>query len=269
MKVPRSLLFGLLVLSLLALAAGGAPWLAPGDPLSQDLAGGLAGPTRPHPLGQDKLGRDILSRVLYGAGVSLGVSLTVVLVSSLIGVAVGALAGYAGGWTDELLMRLTDILLAFPGILLAIALMAVLGPGVGNVVLALCLMGWVGYARLVRGQILTLKGREFVAAAQAAGAGPARTVARHLLPNAFGPVLVQATFGLAAVILAEAGLSFLGLGVQPPTPSWGAMLSEGKDFLLVAPHLTLFPGLAIMLAVLGFNFLGDGLRDLLDPAGRR
>ncbi len=196
------------------------------------------------------------------------VGLITVGVSSIVGILLGALAGYFGGWTDEVIMRLTDILLAFPGLLLAIALMAVRGPGIPNVIIALSILGWVGYARLVRGQILALKQVEFVTAARALGAPSRRIIGRHLLPNILSPLLVEATFGMAAAILAEAGLSFLGLGTQPPNPSWGAMLNEGRRFLLEAPHLSLFPGLAIMVVVLAFNFLGDGLRDALDPTLR-
>lgn len=245
-----------------------ASWLAPHDPTEQHLARGLERPGWENPFGRDKLGRDIFSRVVYGTRISFAVGLITVAVSACVGVAIGVLSGYAGGAVDELLMRVTDIFLAFPGILLAIALMAILGPNLRNVVIALCLMGWVGYARLVRGQILALREYEFVIAARAIGARPGRIMFRHLLPNALAPVIVEATFGLAGTIIAEAGLSFLGLGAQPPTPSWGSMLNEGRTFILVAPHLTIFPGMAIMLLVLGFNFLGDGLRDALDPKRR-
>jgi peptide/nickel transport system permease protein len=185
-----------------------------------------------------------------------------------VGSIVGALAGYLGGVVDEVVMRLIDILLAFPGILLAIAIMAILGPSLNNVVIALALLGWVTYARLVRGQVLALREYEFVQAARALGADAKRIIARHLMPNVLGPVIVTATFGMAGAIVAEAGLSFLGLGTQPPTPSWGSMLNDGRAFLLTAPHLTTFPGVAIMVIVLGLNFLGDGLRDILDPLGR-
>jgi peptide/nickel transport system permease protein len=259
---------GLLILAVLVVVALLAPYLAPYDPTAVRLAEGLSGPSIAHPLGQDKLGRDILSRIIYGARISLYVGLVTVLLSALVGTVVGAVAGYLGGLVDELVMRLIDILLAFPGILLAIALMAVLGPSLNNVVLALTLVGWVTYARLVRGQVLSLREHEFVLAARALGAGGRRIVLRHLVPNVLGPVVVQATFGIAGAIVAEASLSFLGLGAQPPTPSWGAMLNDGRAFLLIAPHLTTFPGLAIMVVVLGLNFLGDGLRDMLDPRER-
>jgi peptide/nickel transport system permease protein len=242
-----------------------APVLAPHDPARQDLEQDLLTYSRSHPLGTDKLGRDILSRTIYGGRVSLSVGIATVALSLAIGLAIGSLSGYAGGWVDQLLMRLVDILLAFPGILLAIAFTAVLGPGLHHVVIALCLIGWTGYARLVRGEILALREREFVQAAQALGCKPYRVVVRHLLPNLLPPLLIQSTFGLAAAIIAEGSLSFLGLGVEPPTPSWGAMLNEGRQFLLVAPHLTFYPGLAIMITVLGLNLLGDALQDRLQP----
>jgi peptide/nickel transport system permease protein len=196
------------------------------------------------------------------------VGVATVALSLSIGFALGALAGYFGGWLDQVLMRLVDILLAFPGILLAIAFTAVLGPGLDHVILALCLIGWTGYARLVRGEILALREREFVHAARALGCAPGRVILRHLLPNLLPPLLIQATFGLAAAIVAEGSLSFLGLGVEPPTPSWGSMLNEGRQFLLVAPHLTTYPGLAIMITVVALNLVGDALQDRLDTHGR-
>lgn len=262
------LLVGLSVMGLLLVAALLGPALSPQAPSAQRLGEGLRGPSPEHPLGQDRLGRDQLSRLLTGARVSLLVGVAVVGVSLLIGLLVGGLAGVAGGWLDEGLMRLTDIVLAFPGLLLAIALTAVLGPGLDHVILALCLMGWVGYARLVRGQLLALREREYVIAARSIGVGPLRLFGRHLLPNLAGPLLVEASFGMAGAIVAEASLSFLGLGVQPPAPSWGSMLAEGRAYGLLAPHLTLAPGLAIMIVVLGLNLLGDGLRDALEARSR-
>ncbi len=259
---------GLLILIILVFMALFAPFLAPYDPTAIHLAEGLSGPSITHPLGQDKLGRDILSRIIYGARISLYVGVFTVALSALIGTMVGAVAGLLGGVVDEVVMRLIDILLAFPGILLAIAFMAVLGPSLNNIVIALTVLGWVGYARLVRGQVLALREFEFVQAARALGADTRRIITRHLVPNVLGPVIVQATFGMAGAIVAEAGLSFLGLGTQPPNPSWGSMLNDGREFLLISPHLTTFPGLAIMAVVLGLNFLGDGLRDILDPRGR-
>ena len=254
---------GLVILTLLVISALTAPRLAPHDPTRQNLENDLRASSRENPLGTDKLGRDILSRVLYGGRISLLVGVTTVVISLAIGLSIGSLSGYFGGWADQLLMRIVDILMAFPGILLAIAFTAVLGPGLDHVILALCLIGWTSYARLVRGEILALRERAFVQAARALGCKPGRVIARHLLPNLLPPVLIQATFGLAAAIIAEGSLSFLGLGVEPPTPSWGSMLNDGRQFLLVAPHLTTYPGIAIMITVLGLNLVGDGLQDRL------
>lgn len=241
-----------------------APWIAPHDFALTDLPSRLEGPSWSHPFGRDELGRDLLSRVLLGARVSLRVGLIVTSISGCIGVSIGLLAGWWGGWFEEIVMRLTDILLAFPGLLLAIALVALLGPGIDNVILAMCLTGWVGFARLTRGQVLQAREFEFIQAAIALGAPTPRILLRHVLPAISAPLIVEVTFGMAAAILGEASLSFLGLGVQPPTPSWGSILNSGKDFLSY-PHMTIFAGLAIMLSVLGLNFLGDGLRDALDP----
>jgi peptide/nickel transport system permease protein len=251
------------------LAALFGPMLVSIDPAAQTLALRLEGPSLAHLFGLDELGRDIFTRVLYGARISLLVSIVVVSISSVVGIAVGAVAGYFGGVVDEAISRVIDILIAFPGLLLAIALVAVLGPSLTNVVLALSLIGWVGYARLVRGQVLRAREFEFVHAARALGASTARVLIRHVIPTALPAVTVQATLGMGGAILAEAALSFLGLGVQPPTPSWGTMLNGGRIHLLDAPHLTIFPGLAIAVLVLGFNFLGDGLRDALDPMTAR
>jgi peptide/nickel transport system permease protein len=242
-----------------------APWAVPYDPAGQELALRLERPSFEHPFGLDELGRDIFSRVLAGARISLFVGLTVVGISSLVGVMLGSIAGYFGGWLDDVISRTIDVLLAFPGILLAIALVAVLGPSLSNVVMALSAIGWVGYARLVRGQVLKARELEFVQAARALGAGTPRILLRHVIPTTMPAVMVQATLGMAGSILAEASLSFLGLGVQPPTPSWGTMLNGGRLHLLDAPHLTIFPGAAIAVLVLGFNFLGDGMRDAVDP----
>ena len=260
---------GAAIVLVAVLAAVAGPWLVPFDPAAQELALRLAGPSGEHWFGLDELGRDIFARVLSGARISLLVGLVVVGVSATIGVAMGSVAGYFGGRIDEAISRLIDILLAFPGLLLAIAMVAVLGPSLTNVVLALSMIGWVGYARLVRGQVLRAREFDFVLAARALGATTPRILSRHVIPTALPAVTVQATLGMGGAILAEAALSFLGLGVQPPTPSWGTMLNYGRGHLLDAPHLTVFPGIAIAILVLGFNFLGDGLRDALDPATRQ
>src|SRR5437764_10020997 len=258
----------LLTLTLILLAIA-APLLAPFDPDVQDTARRLEAPSREHPLGLDDLGRDVLSRILFGARVSLRVGFSVVFIAAAIGIALGAIAGYFGGAADIAIMRICDILLSFPGILLAIALVAVLGPSLNNVILALATIGWVGYARLVRGQVLKVREMEYVTAARALGARSPRVIVLHVLPNVINPVIVMATLGLAGAILSEAALSFLGLGVQPPTPSWGAMLTSGRRYLGLANHLAIWPGVAIMLAVMGLNFLGDGLIDALDPKYRK
>jgi peptide/nickel transport system permease protein len=260
---------GLVLTLLLIISALAAPVLSPHDPFQQDTSRRLEAPSDDHPLGLDDLGRDVLSRIFYGARVSLRVGFSVVFLASLIGITLGAIAGYFGGFVDVLVMRLCDILLSFPGILLAIALVAVLGPSLNNVVLALVITAWVGYARLVRGQVLKVREMEFVTAARALGARAPRVIILHVLPNIMNPVIVMATLGLGGVILSEAALSFLGLGVQPPTPSWGAMLTSGRRYLGLANHLAIFPGAAIMLAVMGLNFLGDGLIDALDPKFRK
>jgi ABC-type dipeptide/oligopeptide/nickel transport system permease subunit len=252
---------GAVIVSLAVIAALVGPWLVPFDPSTQELALRLEGPSRLHWLGLDELGRDILARVMSGARVSLLVGLVVVSLSAFIGAGLGAIAGYYRGVVDEAVSRLMDILLAFPGLLLAIAVVAVLGPSLANVVLALSLIGWVGYARVVRSQVLQVRELEFVAAARAIGAGTPRILIRHVLPAVLPALIVQATLGMGGAILSEAALSFLGLGVQPPTPSWGAMINYGRAHLLDAPHLTVFPGLAIAMVVLGLNLLGDGLRD--------
>jgi peptide/nickel transport system permease protein len=259
------LVTGTAIVSVAAVAAIAGPLLTPFDPSAQELPLRLTGPTLAHPFGLDELGRDILARVLAGARISFVVGLAVVTVSASVGTLLGAIAGYFGGIVDDLIGRVTDILLAFPGLLLAIALVAVLGPSLANVLFALALIGWVGYARLVRGQVLRARELEYVQAARALGASTLRVLWRHVIPSAIPAVVVQATLGMAGAIVGEAALSFLGLGVQPPTPSWGTMLNGGRAHLLDAPHLTIFPGVAIALLVLGFNFVGDGLRDLADP----
>lgn len=260
---------GAAIVLVVVVAALVGPLVAPFDPSTQEMALRLEGPTGLHWFGLDELGRDIFTRVLYGARISLLVGVVVVGVSASVGIALGAVAGYFGGRVDETISRVIDILLAFPGLLLAIALVAVLGPSLTNVVMALTLIGWVGYARLVRGQVLRAREFEYVQAARAIGARTPRILLRHVIPSTLPAVTVQATLGMGGAILNEASLSFLGLGVQPPTPSWGTMLNYGRGHLLDAPHLTIFPGVAIAILVLGFNFLGDGLRDALDPASQR
>jgi len=248
------------ILLLWAAAALVGPML-PLMPLEVRLDAMLQPPSPALWFGSDELGRSVAERLVVGARVSFLVAVSVVALSGLVGTLTGALAAYAGGWADALLSRVVDLFMAFPGILLAIALSAVLGPGIGNLVIALSLVGWVGYARLARAQVLSLKTRDHVAAAVALGTGRVRIVVRHLLPLLMAPLLVEATFGVAAVIVAEAGLSFLGLGVQPPAPSWGTMIREGARYMLVAPHLVLAPGVAVMLVVLAVNLVGDRLRD--------
>src|SRR3954468_7553822 len=256
---------GTLVVGVALLAALVGPAITPFDPASQQLALRLGAPSLAHPFRLDALGRDILARVLAGARISFLVGLTVVIVSSVVGTCLGAIAGYFGGRVDDVISRVIDTLLAFPGLLLAIALVAVLGPSLVNVLFALTIIGWVGYARLVRGQVLKARELDFVQAARALGARTPRILWRHVIPSAVPAIVVQATLGMAGAIIGEAALSFLGLGVQPPTASWGTMLNGGRAHILDAPHLTLFPGLAIALLVLWFNCLGDGLRDRLDP----
>ena len=257
-----SLAAGATIVALLAMVAMMGPEISQTDPLAIHLADSLARPSAAHLFGCDALGRDVLARIVYGARLSLGVSVSVVLLSLIVGSLVGGIAGLAGGWIDEVIMRSVDIVLAFPGILLAIALAAILGPGLIDLVIALSAMGWTTYARLVRGEVLSLREREYVHAAETLGAGTGRLLVRHLLPAMAGPIAVQATFGVGGIVAAEAALSFLGLGALPPTPSWGNMLDAGRAFVLIAPYLTMAPGIAIGLAILGFNLLGDGLAQL-------
>src|SRR5271165_3074725 len=260
---------GAVMIAAFVLCAIFAPWIAPQDPAYIDLASRLMPPSTAHWFGTDELGRDILSRVIYGARISMLVGTCVVAVSLTLGLIFGSIAGYYGGFLDRFLnVIVMNAFMSFPGILLAIAFVAFLGPGIFNLVLALSIGGWVGYARLVRAQVLAVREREFVEAARALGASDLRIIVRHILPNIIQPVIVQAAIGMAGAILAEATMSFLGLGVPPPTASWGAMLNDGRSHLFDAPHLVLFPAVAVMLAVLSFNFVGDGLRDFLDPRSR-
>lgn len=260
---------GVMLLTLFVICAVLAPWLAPQDPAQLDLGGRLLPPGHGHWFGTDALGRDILSRTLYGARISLIVATSVVSLSLGLGLVAGLAAGFYGGWIDTIInIYVTNAFLALPGTLLAIAFVAFLGPGLFNLILALSISGWVGYARLVRAQVLAVKEREFVEAARALGASDIRILGRHIMPNIVQPLIVQAAIGMAGAVLAEATLSFLGLGVPPPTASWGAMLNDARSHLFDSPHLVIFPAIAVMLAVLSFNFIGDALRDFLDPRTR-
>jgi len=260
---------GFAAAAFLLLVAVLAPLVAPANPFSQNLPGSLESPSVSHWMGTDELGRDILSRVVYGARISLTVSFCVVLGCGLTGLAIGTIAGYFGGWCDRIVnLLLINSFLAFPGILLAIAFAAFFGPGIGKVILALIITGWAGYARLARAQVLKVKELEFVLAARSLGAAHSRIILKHLLPNILQPVLIQATIGMAGAILAESTLSFLGLGVLAPIPSWGSMLNDARGHLFDAPHMVVFPAIAVMTAVLAFNLLGDAWRDWLDPRTR-
>ncbi len=267
----RLAVFGLVVVSVLVTLAVLAPWIATHDVGATNLSERYLSPSAAHWFGTDATGRDIFSRVVYGARISLRVGLIVVAVSASIGTVIGALAGYYGGWVDRIVSGyLFNVFLAFPGLLLAIATVAFLGAGLNKLILALCIIGWVGYARLIRGQVLKVREYDFVQAARALGASNARILFVHVLPNAIQPLIVQASLGMAGAVLSEAALSFLGLGVPPPSPSWGVMLEEARDLstLQAAPHALIFPGVAVALTVLAFNFVGDGLREYLDPRQR-
>ncbi|HEY8278603.1 MAG TPA: ABC transporter permease [Bdellovibrionota bacterium] len=265
MRGKAQLRLGAVIVGAVALLGIFAPWLAPYDPLTISLSEELCRPGRLHWLGCDSNGADVLSILLYGARVSLEVGVVVTSISVFVGLMVGSVAGYFGGWRDAVLMRVLDMIFAFPGTILAIALAAALGPSKGNLVLCLSLTGWAGYARLVRGEVQVVRQMEFVEAARALGVGVPRIFMFHLWPNIVSPLLVTATFGVAGTILAEASLSFLGIGVPPGTPSWGQLLVFGKDVLLEAPHVATFPGIAIVITVVGFHMLGEGLRRKLDP----
>jgi peptide/nickel transport system permease protein len=264
----RAALVGLVIVAVLVFTAIFAPFLAPYNPYTVALDQRLQPPGGQHLLGTDELGRDILSRLIYGARVALWVGIVTVVLAGTLGVSGGLVAGYLGGTWDAIIMRLVDVFLAFPVIILAIAIVAVRGPGLTNVLIALALAYWTSYARVARGTVLLLREEEYTWAARALGAAPGRIMWRHLLPNAFAPLVVLASLGMGNAILAEAALSFLGLGIQPPEASWGSMLNFGMQFLRDASYLSTFPGMAIFVTVLGFNLLGDGLRDALDPRMR-
>jgi peptide/nickel transport system permease protein len=259
--------FGIAVVAVFVLLAVLSPLLASWEKVqSQDLVARLGTPDRSHPMGRDQLGRDVMARIIYGTRVSMLVGLSVVTISSILGVLIGAFAGYKGGWTDRIISGFVfNVFLSFPGILLAIAMVAFLGPSLKNLIIALSVIGWVGYARLMRAQVLKVREYDFVTAARALGANDLRILIKHILPNSIQPLIVQASLGMAGAILAEAGMSFLGLGVPEPIPSWGKMIDDSREFWFTAPHLFIFPGVMIALSVLAFNFIGDGLREKLDP----
>ena len=264
-------IIGIIIVVILVIVAVFAPWIATHDVGATDLGLRYLGPSASHYFGTDATGRDIFSRVVFGARISLQVGIIVVGVSAIVGTILGALAGYYGGWVDRFISGYVfNVFLAFPGLLLAIAMVAFLGAGLNKLILALCIIGWVGYARLIRGQVLKVREYDFVQAARALGASDARILLIHILPNAIQPLIVQASLGMAGAVLAEASLSFLGLGVPPPSPSWGVMIEEARDLstLQAAPHALIFPGVVIALTVLAFNFIGDGLREYLDPRQR-
>jgi peptide/nickel transport system permease protein len=267
--VNRLSYIGIAIASIVILAAVFAPFIATHDVTVQNLAMRFASPSAEHWFGTDALGRDVFSRVVYGARISLQVGIIVVTVSGIIGIFVGALAGFYGGWIDKILSGYVfNVFLAFPGLLLAIALVAFLGAGLDKTIIALCIIGWVGYARVMRGQVLKVREYDFVQAAKALGAGNMRILFTHIMPNAIQPLIVQASLGMAGAVLSEASLSFLGLGIPPPAPSWGTMIEEARNYFANYPHVLFFPGVAIALTVLAFNFIGDGLREYLDPKQR-
>lgn len=265
----RLALFGALIVGIMVFLAIFAPLVATYDPNEISLKDALIGPSKEHLLGTDSLGRDLFSRMVFGARISLSVGFVAVGIAILIGVMFGSIAGYYGRWIDSIISRIIDIMLCFPTFFLILSTIAVLGPSIWNIMIIIGLTNWMGVARLIRAEILSLKEREFIEAARAIGASDLRIIVHHLIPNGIGPVLVSATLGVAGAILLESGLSFLGLGVQPPTPSWGNILTEAKSTLGIAWWITVFPGLAILITVLGYNLLGEGLREIFNPHRRR
>lgn len=258
-------LLGLVIIILIILVALIGPWLAPNDPIQIKLGQALMKSCWEYPLGTDHLGRCILSRIIYGARVSLSTSFLVLVIVMTVGIAVGTLSGYVGKTLDNIIVSIMDVLLAFPGLILALAIAGILGPSITNVMIAIAAVHWVGYARIIRGMVISIKEKEYVLAARASGTRPIRIVCQHIIPNIISPVIVLATLDMGSILLTISGLSFLGLGAQPPMPEWGAMLNDGRPYIQVAPRLMVFPGLAILTTVLAFNLMGDGLRDLFDP----
>ena len=256
---------GLVLIALFALAAVTAPLIAPANPLKQVLSTRLKPPSAAHWLGTDQLGRDVLSRMIYGSRISLLIGLVVVGLAGSAGTFIGLVAGYGGGWLEEVLMRLTDVFFAFPALILAMAISGALGPSLTNAMIAIAVVSWPVYARLVRAQVLSLREREYVEAARSLGASTPHIIWQHILPNTLAPLMVQASFDMGGAILAAAGLSFIGFGTQPPTPEWGVLISEGRNYITTQPWLSLFPGLAMLFSVAAFNLIGDGLRDAFDP----
>jgi peptide/nickel transport system permease protein len=268
-RTNKLAMLGLIILILLIGMALLAPWLAPQSPFAQDLSGRLQPPSAAHWLGTDSLGRDILSRLIHGSRITLFIVGTVALIAPVIGLIIGTVAGFAGGWVDQVLMRITDIFLAFPKLILALAFVAALGAGIGNAVLALAITAWPPYARLARAETLTIRNADYIAAARLQGAGPMRLLIRHVWPLCVSSLIVRVALDMAGIILSAAGLGFLGLGAQPPMPEWGAMISDGRTYILDFWWVAAMPGLAIFVVSLAFNLLGDGLRDVLDPKGAR
>jgi len=264
-RANRLAMLGLIVLILLIGMAIFAPWLAPQSPFAQNLPGRLQPPSADHWLGTDHLGRDILSRLIHGSRITLFIVGTVALIAPVIGLFIGTVAGFAGGWVDQVLMRITDIFLAFPKLILALAFVAALGAGIGNAVLALALTAWPPYARLARAETLTIRNADYIAAARLQGAGPMRLLIRHIWPLCLSSLIVRVALDMAGIILSAAGLGFLGLGAQPPMPEWGAMISDGRTYILDFWWVAAMPGIAIFIVSMAFNLLGDGLRDVLDP----
>lgn len=265
LKKDKMAVIGVIIILTLAFIAIFAPYLSLYDPLEVNMENRLISPSEKHPMGTDQLGRDLLSRIVYGTQVSIAAATMTTLMIMIFGITIGAIAGYFGGIVDQAIMRVVDVLLAFPSLILTIAIAGILGPSLINLVIAMTATGWVGYSRIIRGSVLSVNEKEFIEAARAIGCSNLYIITRHIIPNVISPVVVLVTIDMGNIILSIAGLSFLGLGAQPPTPEWGAILNDGKSFMTLAPHLMIFPGLMIMIAVLAFNFLGDGLRDALDP----